>query len=270
MPRKEGGHRDCYKKSKRVIAIDFKTVNANQVLKDDFVNEYRKGISFFYSQLVNLNVNLFIIDKIRKFPFKIFCNASETIFFSMVLNNFFEVSVLTITRLVTDTAGDLYTLPKLKNSIRANIKPEYLNEYSELLRTKKFDAGVNTLLGRAKILRNESIAHIKKEAIEQTEHLKISELESLRDALNDLLDSISFDVTHLMLPIEYDEQVQHPEGTDSRSDIERILDRVAFDSRKLNLPEVMPQIWPGVRSKMSPQELEIFNSYRRKLRLSEA
>ncbi len=269
MPRKWRPSRPL-SRTKRVIKIDFKTVNANQVLQDTFVDEYKKGMSFFYSQLVNLNVNLFVINKIRRFPFGIFCNSSETIFFSMVISNFFEISVLTITRLTTDAAGNPYTLLRFKNSIRTYIKPEYLDEFSQLLRTKRFDAGVNALLERARTLRNESIAHIKKEAIEQPEHLNISELESLRDALNDLLDSISFDVTHLMLPIEYDEQVQHPQGTDSRPDIERILDRVAIDSRKLHLPEVMPQIWPGVKKRMSPQELEIFNSYRRKFSLPEA
>jgi hypothetical protein len=53
-----------------------------------------------------------------------------------------------------------------------------------------------------------------------------------------LLDSISFDATHLMLPIGYDEQVRYPKGTDSRPDIEKILDQVAFNSDKFNFQKL--------------------------------
>ncbi|TDO70041.1 hypothetical protein DFR79_1563 [Halanaerobium saccharolyticum] len=246
--------------------INFKQFKEEEILKDNFIKEYQEGMEAFYHQLINLNVNLFIIDKIKEFPFDVFCNSSDRIFFSMVMNNFYENSVLLITRLATDNGSELLTLPEFKNNVRKNIKSNYKKDFTDLLRENKFDSKVRSLLSQARVLRNESIAHLKKDSIGKTQHLKISELKELRDALNDLLDTISFGKTHLMLPVEYDTNWSNS----SKPDIEKILDRVAASSIKFNMPENNPERWRRLKKKLDPERLEIINKYRKKLGLSKA
>jgi hypothetical protein len=40
------------------------------VLEADFVDEYRQGMQFFYSSLVELHTNIFILEKVLAFPFE--------------------------------------------------------------------------------------------------------------------------------------------------------------------------------------------------------
>lgn len=250
--------------------MDFKTVKSDETISPDFLGEYKKGMSFFYSQLVDLNINIFIINHIRRFPFHVFCAKNDTIFFLMVLKNFFDISVLTITRLLTDSGGELYTLPRFKNMVRKSIKPEYADAFSKQLKNAKFDTGVKKLLEKSKKLRNERIAHLKRKTLNKTINFNFIELENLRDALNNLLDTLSFEVEYLMLPIPYSEKVQHPAGTDSRPDIEKILDQIAFSSIKLNMPEKSPKMWDRMKRRIKLQDLNIINTYRKKMGLVEA
>ena len=97
-------------------------LNANDVMEENGLNEYEAGMQFFYSELVDLNTILYLAEKIVQFPFDLFAHRDNTIFFDMVMRSFHDSVLLITTRLVTDQAGDLFTLLRFKNKIRALIR----------------------------------------------------------------------------------------------------------------------------------------------------
>ena len=226
--------------------MDAHELDAKEALKKSAHDYYERGMAFFYSELVTLNVNLFIMDKIAEFRFDLFTGIEQRTFFSMVFQNFFYASLLTITRVAADQGGDLFTLPRFKNRIRQSVKPEYHNLLDDRLRQAKFDKRIQKLLEKAKEYRTQRVAHVLEEVVlgnDKKTRVIYSDLKELRDQLNDLLDALSFNVHHMMLPVQYSEDVIHPKGTDRRPDIERILDSIAEKSPILNMPEQHPHRW---------------------------
>lgn len=242
------------------------------IINEDELSFYEKGMNFFYGQLVHLNVNIFILDHILEFPFHLFTDPDGSLFFRKVFDNFFYASLLIITRITTDQKGDFFTLPRFKNHIRKVIKNEYQKQFNERLKQARFDKNSRDLLDKIRELRNIQVVHVKEDfALGQRlpPRIVFGNLKTIRDDLNDLLDALSFNVEHLMLPIQYHPEVQHPPGYDSRPDIEIILDNIAKNSPLLNLPENNPQAWKYRRDMLPETDLELLNEYRRKLDLPE-
>lgn len=251
---------------------DFSKLKANEVLKKIAINEYHKCIDFFYDQLVKLSTNIFIIKKIYEFPFEIFCSPGDNVFFSMVIWNFFENSVLTVTKLATDQKGDVYTLPKFKNWIYKQVKSEYVVDFNNWLRKSRFDSKTKRILNNARDLRNKIIAHFNKNLLlkmEEVKHINILELEELKDNLNSMLDTLSFDVGHEMLPLSYSNNVIRPKGADDRSDIDVILNCIAEKSIVLNMPEQLPEMWKYAKESYDEKAIKTINKYRKNFNLPE-
>jgi hypothetical protein len=251
-------------------------VDINNLLAEDLIindvelSFYQKGMKFFYGELVHLNVNIFILDHILGFPFHLFTDPDGSLFFRMVFENFFYASLLIVTRITTDQKGDLFTLPRFRNHIRAVIKNEYQQQFNERLKQTKFDKNSRELLDKIRELRNIRVVHVKEDiAIRQKlpPNIAYSNLKTIRGNLNDLLGALSFNVEHFMLPIQYHPEVQHPPGYDSRPDIEIILDNIAKNSPLLNLPEKSPQAWKYRKDMLPETDLELLNKYRRKFKM---
>jgi hypothetical protein len=245
-------------------------LSAEDALQEDQLEHYIKGMRFFYSELVNLNVNLFIMDKIADFRFDLFTGIEERTFFRMVFQNFFHASILTITRVAADQGGDLFTLTRFKNSVRQAVKPKFKDLIDERLRSVRFDKGTQRLLEKAHELRTQRIAHALEEIAlgnQKSTRVFYHELKQLRDQLNDLLDALSFNVEHMMLPVHYSKDVIHPKGVDSRPDIEKILDIIAFTSVILNLPEKHPRQWQYELKRLNQDDISLINAYRKKFNM---
>lgn len=246
--------------------MELRSYDASSVLDDVFLEEYKRGMQLFYSELVNLNTNIYIMKKISEFPFRLFCAPTDTIFFTTVLKNLYELSILTITKLVTDKAGDLSTLLQFKNQVVKSIKPEYREALVELLKKNKFDNNIHDMLDIATNIRNSRIAHLKIDTIfnDQIKSLKIDELEKLAQLLNSLLQAVSFNVEQIMIPLPYSEYSRQ------NTDIEKILDNVALNSNLIKMPDIIPaDAWERHKKKMKQSDIENLNKYRRKFNLSE-
>jgi len=253
--------------------MDFSELEPREVLHEEAIPEYERGMDFFYlGQLVPLNANIYIIEQVLEFPFELFVSPEDTIFFRLLVDNFYNTGLLTITRLATDSGKDLYTLLQFKNWVAQQVKDEFKEDFQKHLKQAKFDKKTQEMLEKARGLRNTSVAHIKRDLvlgnIEQ-DRLNFVELKALRDALNVLLKALSFNKERLMLPIQYHLGVVHPAGADSRSDIQRILDNIARDSNMLNLPEKNPHHWAAFRKNLSEENLRTINKYRAKFGLPE-
>ncbi|MDE2058834.1 MAG: hypothetical protein KGJ27_03785 [candidate division NC10 bacterium] len=236
------------------------------------LGEYEKGMVFFYSGLVELNIILDLAERIINFPFDLFVFQDRTIFFTMVMQSFYDSAILIITRLATDQKGNVYTLRRFKNRVKELVKPEFKTSFEALLKKARFDATINNLLKRAEQLRTHRIAHTTQDWIlgkVRISRPNISELQALRTALNSLFDALSFEVKYNMLPLAYDPRVLPASGGKEKTDIEELLDCIARNSRLLNMPETHPDRWSRRRARLTGDQIKQVNHYRRKFNLSE-
>ena len=243
-------------------------VGPEDVLEASFVDEYKHGMQFFSSHLVELCTNIFILEKVLAFPFRLFAGPDQT-FFRQVIINFYDVSILTITRVATDQAGDLFTLPRFKNATVQHFKDAHREPFLKRLKAARFDEETEELLARAKTIRNQRIAHITRQFTDDffqrpLEQLgfNLGELKTLRDRITVLFQALAINATYRMLPIGYDTDT-------SQSDIEQLLDGIADKSRILRMPEQQPEWWQTYRlPSLTDAEKEQINIYRRKFGLT--
>lgn len=251
------------------LEIDISQLDPKDVLKDGAFEEYDAGIGFFFSDLVDLNTIIYLAEQIIAFPFDLFVSRDDQTFFSVVMHSFYDSAVLTITKLATDQAGDLFTLLRFKNRVRELIKPEYRDAFDARLKEASFDSETRALLAKAKDLRNHRIGHTTQDFVAGNIRVfrpDISQLKDLRDALNSLLNSLAFNVEFGLLPIPYDSRTLRQQ---EKTDIEEILDGIAKNSRFLNMPERYPERWKYRRPNLGGDRLKSFNHYRRKFGLPE-
>ncbi|GAH17866.1 unnamed protein product, partial [marine sediment metagenome] len=117
----------------------FKSLTEKEIILPEYFKDYKGGMEFFHNELTTLNTNIFIINKIIKFPFDIFCYPDDRTFFSMVINNFFEYSIIIISRLFKDTGNNCFTLPEFKKRIILKyIKPEYKKDFISRIKEVNF------------------------------------------------------------------------------------------------------------------------------------
>lgn len=249
-------------------AIDVNNLDPKEVIREGAYDEYDAGMSFFFSELINLNTIIYLAEEIIAFPFDLFASRDDQTFFSMVMASFYDSAILIVTRLATDKKGDLFTLTRFKNNVRDLVKEEYKKGFELRLKETRFDRGVEELLAKAKNLRYHRIGHTTRALMAGDIKLfrpNISELRKLCDALNHLMDVLAFNVEYGMLPIPYDPRVLPRRKTD----IEQILDGIARDSHYLNLPERHPERWKYRRPHLSNEKVKALNHYRRKFDLPE-
>lgn len=242
-------------------------------VEESFVAEYKQAMKVFFSHLVELNVNIYIVEHIFAFPLNLFSpgHPEGTIFFSQVIDNFLDQSVLTITKLVTDQGANqrqqVYTLKRFKNNVNKYVKVEYRDDLREKLKSCDFEMKTTTFQQKAEKMRNQRIAHFPPEAIlgpfdqtHQPERILFSELQVFCNELNKLYEALTFDAECFMLPLTYQDNV---------SDINWILESVAKNSNILNMPERNPRRWSVERQRLTEDELYHINHYRKKFDLIE-
>jgi hypothetical protein len=249
------------------------SLSDSEVIAPEHLNEYQRSLDFFFSELVDLNVNVYILREISQFPFNLYCGPDDTLFFSQVVRNTFDACLLSITRLLTDAGADAHTLTRFRNRLLALARPEFGTDIRTLLRETRFDAGTRALIGRVQEFRNHWVAHKLRTVADgsvRVDPIALAEVEAIRDSLNTFINAISFNTALRLLPVAYDPEVISPRHADSRSDIARILDSIAGESRLLNMPEDAPRRWIRRRATLSHTQLAQLNQYRRRRGLPDA
>src|SRR5579875_46553 len=135
----------CYKMSDAIIT-DMplpENIDSDDVLREGTAAEYKQGMEMFFNQLVRLNLNMEIIERILDFPADLFgvgLGASASFLATTVLNTF-EASILIITKVAQDNSGsDVQTLTRFKNRIGSQlVKPEYQRAFWRKLEVARFD-----------------------------------------------------------------------------------------------------------------------------------
>jgi len=234
--------------------------------------EFEAARNFFYlQQLVPLNESIYYVEQILAFPFDLFSDFDLSAFFRVTVDNYRTAILLGITRVAADSDSGSLTLPKFKNRLPKLIRPEFRDAFQVLLREARWDRRTRKLVAKAGDIRNKTIAHLDADASlrrSQVSGLSFDEVKDLRDALNDLLDTVfykPFGVEAMMLTAQHHPNVTHPPG--SKPDIERLLDLIVDASDVLRMPEKVPESWQYYRVNLTSHQLERLNEYRRKFGL---
>lgn len=242
------------------------------IFVESFLADYNHGISFIYFYLQKLHTNIYLVEKILKFP-RVFLLEPDGLqtdfFFRCFIENAIEASILIITRFVQNTRGNVFRITDFQNKLLQAIRPEYKSAYIERLKNNKFDQNIREIIRRLETLRDRRIAHLTQEylqgildgSINPTDDLisLLPEIKAVSEKLADCLHNVNFIGGKFILQI-YD---LYPVFVPSRPDIEIILDSIAKNSPILHLPENDPSLWYKI---MDPRREQItqFNYYRKK------
>jgi len=232
---------------------------------------YAQRMGFFFHECVKLNSDIYIAEKILAFPLDLFSNHAEHTFWNRMLDSLYEATLIRFTKLADDTHRDLYNLLPFKTWVYKHTKEEYRPALRKRLRDSRFEQTTDVIRTKARALRNSVVAHLKKDFVLGLYHVpavSLTELKFLRNSVNRLLDALSFNTKHMLLPVQYAPGVQHREGF--VSDIDELLDLVALHSQILNEPETNPLLWNARLesfAKERTEELAWISHYRRKFNM---
>lgn len=249
-------------------------LSPDEVVREDAWEEYQQHLRFLFSEVTELNVNLYIGERILAFPFEtLFGEGPDySIFFSQVLDNTFNMSIVQITRLAGDRGPDDQTLMRFRDRLPALLKPEFQQAFQEYLHEAGFDQGVfeqrtEQLVRRAREVRNSRIAHLSgrffraifDSALPQV-RLLFSDMQQLAEEFTAFFQVLTLNSDLQVLPDSYQRQT---------SDIAEILDHLARTSHLLQMPEKDRERWMVRRPHLMADQIDRLNVYRRRFGLAE-
>jgi hypothetical protein len=249
-------------------------IEAKKILAPTWISDYEKEIGAIWFQVVELNSNLFLLEHISKFPFNLFLVPPQT-FWTLTRNALYESCVMCAWRIAVDADGNCLTAAQLKNAVLKNtVDATAKRSLQAELKAVEFEKTLKAIKPKIRDLRHKLYAHFNRPETEPTAapgaavpRVSLTDLKTVRDRLNALLQVLALDTELLFLPLDYDPKIQHPANTDSRPDIVRLLDMIAENSPIIRDPESNPELWEHHRKLMDEDKLNAINLYRHKLGL---
>ncbi|MCX5801290.1 MAG: hypothetical protein NTX17_07890 [Candidatus Eisenbacteria bacterium] len=250
--------------------------NSEDLLKPEWIGTYNTELDALWSQAVQLNSCLYLLEKIARFPFNVFMFRGH-LCWTLIAGTLYETCLMAIWRIAVDTGADVLTLRSFKNELMQNAQDGAKLLIADRIKSVDFDNRVVTVERSVRQLRRDWLAHLIREvaSVAQAEGkgmpiIPVDRLKLVRDAINDLITALSFDAGRAFTYLPYSENVIHPIGTDPRSDIEKILDHLVESSPVFSMPEEQPDYWRHARKSFTEQELTRYNEYRTRLGRSPA
>jgi hypothetical protein len=242
------------------------------VIESSWLEEHERKINLLWQELILLNSNLYVLEKLSKFSTHLFTDRVRGDFLDIVAVNLSSMCAMSIWRLWLDKDKRSLTLERFKDDVAEHVRPEYRQDFDTALENLKWD---ERALDRVEKFRHKRMAHFDSKCNLSPQErrklwLSLPALTNLRNTLNRLFEILCFGCEQSVLHIAYDAKIQHPRDMDSRNDVEIVLDAIARNSPILNMPEEQPQAWPFHRQKLSKDDLQALNEYRRKFGLPEA
>jgi len=234
---------------------------------------YEKEIKFLYTQVMEMNVNIYLVEQIISFH-PIFIEEwlpDRWYFLSSFIENALYMSILTMTKLISDSAEDIVSIPAFhKKILNEYLKPEHQELYRKVLKGNKIGKKqMSEIRKKAKEIRDKRLAHLTKHFFQQSfdktmqqSRFDFREIRTLSWHVNSMFSSCAFGRGYDFLPPCY----QHPQP-DRKTDIEAFLDNIAQNSEILNLPETDPERWKVMKATLKNEELPEINRFRKKFNL---
>jgi hypothetical protein len=249
---------------------------AEDVLSEEAFPTYDEMMRGIWPHIIALNTNLYLLSKIIAFPFA-FLGIDPQPYWTATQRALFDGCILVLWRVVLDTNPAGRTLIHVKNQLFASLQDgRALKALAEVME-EDFPSGWQTAWGaKVEEIRHNYVAHFDfHKHVRPTEEdvkqraLSLSDLKEVQEQVMDLFDVLALGVGFMAIPLEYDPGVRKGAHEDQRSDIERLLDSLARESHLVNLPESNPLLWPWELKRMSAEDRDRLNAFRRRFGLSE-
>jgi hypothetical protein len=253
--------------------LSIKHMPPQDVINEAWLATYNEEMFPVTTQLTQLNCNLYNINKIANFPFTELGEITKD-FWLLACAAMFETSVMIVWRLV-DPKKNVHSLMNLKNSIGKNFKNDALKaEFEALTQQAGFDTKIADIRKNIEVLRHNRFGHLQMKWIAEQEpllidedNLPISDLEAMAGTLSKFFALLCFGENRSLYLLGYNPTVVRSGSGLYSSDIEKILDLVAKDSRLVNAPEREPELWPYLKQQLEPSVLDLMSRFRRKFGL---
>lgn len=248
-----------------------KILESEKIINSTYLNMYKKNMKTIQFQIVELNTNIFLLNKIIEFPFTIFNqNNSESIFWENTLKLLFESCVLIIWRvsIESDKKDKILPINKLKSQIYQNLKSQSFKDiFDHEAPSIDFRFKYPKIKQKVEQIRHNLIAHINEKAYGLERRvpqygISLSEIEALCKEIDTLFKYLCFKNEIGTLPLSISKYVEQ-----GNTDIDHIFDSLVKTSVILHMPENEPDYWPYYKQNFAPKDLEIFNKYRIKFNL---
>ena len=246
------------------MSINLRELRPTDVIESSWLEKYERKTNLLWQELILLNSNLYVLEKLSKFPIHLLTDRVRGDFLDIVAVNLSSMCAMIIWKLWLDKDERSLTLARFRDDVRQHVRSEYRGDFDAALQNLQWD---ERALERVEKFRHKRIAHFDSTynlspEVRRTLWLLLPDLTNLRDTLNSLFEILCFGHGAGLLPPYYDPKVQHPRDMDPRSDVEVILDNIARNSPILNMPEEQPLAWPFVREGLSEDSLQTLNEYR--------
>lgn len=250
--------------------IDFYNAKPEEIIEEQYFEEYKKSLETIWWELVRLNSTIYILNKLSEFPARLLLPQGKDHFLNLIFKNFIDISIIILARVFTDNSADTHTLKWFKNQIRDKyLKKELVSDFNKLLKDNKFEKDMNSLLEKIHKIRSKLVAHLVRDYAlgEYNPDLKLSliDLKNSSDAIAKLFRLTCFGHDHHLFPLEWSPNLVRSDYLNSRTDVEEILDEIAMKSHIFHLPEKSPELWKRIKNEHSEYEIKNFNKYRKKL-----
>jgi len=238
-------------------------------LQDNWQKIYEERIEIIWRQFIQLNTQYFILDKLSTFRFDLF-DGSKGPFWPAVYASLLESNILLLYKLIVDPDKRVLSILKFAKDIKKNLKPEYVAEFKNKWSSLDFDAKIEKIIDKVKELRNKAVAHLNKEyhtaiLANSINEIKVGldEHKELINASNKIFDFLCFGKGRSVFYVQYLLRIENSEKEEYLSDIEKILNKVAFHSKIWRMPEEQKEFWPHFREKnLSENDIKEINKYR--------
>ena len=247
------------------------SLRPEQIFKNKWRGEYEQFLDALWWQVIYLNSNSFIINKITSHPWELF-ELKENHFWLLTFYSMFDSCVMTVNRICFDGGTDVLTIPKLKKSILEQIKgSNFEAEFRKRLREVGFERKMKFAKFWLKEQRDKRIAHfqyISSPAKWATDYQHLGtlagDLPKICEIVNSFFDALCFGAGRRKVLGDYGSDITYPQDMDNRADITILLDWIVEDHPLLRMPENQPKFWPHYRENLRTGDLKILNKYRTK------
>jgi hypothetical protein len=251
---------------------------AKKILDPLWFKTYTEDIKALAVQLLQFNTDLFILEKIINFEFRLFGYVpGRNTFWRFIADSLYESCIMCAWRIAVDTDSRCLTASKLKKEILNNVTDEDARKHLKReLERVAFNRKCREVTEIIKEMRHKRYAHLNKLTARAMAgggnfpSVPLRDLRMVRDTLNEFIQIMGFEANYMFLPRDYDPSLKRPLDVDDRPDIVRLLDDMAFKSEILHFPEKQPELWSQLRNRYSKPLINKINMYRKKFGLPEA
>jgi len=232
---------------------------------------FKKQMNHLFHEIVWLNLNIIILTKIIRFPWKeLRVYFSYKFFIDTLYKNYLEYSIVIVRKIYFDTGEGATTIRKLKNDLCRKVDEDTRKRIK--LKIKPLEADLKKFEEPINNLRNDKYAHILKDFENERKKnysMSFKDLKEVTSLINEFyktLGDIGLKTNYILVPLEYAEKKRN----EYEPDIDRLLNKIALDSELLTLYEDKRVLWDAyernwAKDNSRSKYLDIINRYRQKL-----